>query len=127
MKINLILAFLLIIGFGCIKIEKSSVLEEKAIVKQLVYLPDTSDTQLAPGIGMNGNVTFTIISSGHKEFWAVVFQCYKHNNVFTLQGKDIYQKVNVGQVVDLKYVELYKIKNNEKIIVDYKTLEVITR
>lgn len=72
-----------------------------------------------------GNITFTFIDSGHKEIWGAVFRCYRHNNTFSVLGKDIYSKVKVGQVVDLKYVELYKIKNNMKVIYDYKTIEVI--
>ena len=104
---------------------KSSPLVEKGEVIQLVYLPNTEQSQVAPGMGIDGNVTFTFIDSGHKEIWGAVFRCYRHNNTFSVLGKDIYSKVKVGQVVDLKYVELYKIKNNMKVIYDYKTIEVI--
>ena len=103
---------------------KSSPLIEKGEVTQLIYLPNTEQVDIAPGIGLNGNTTFTFISTGHKEIWGVIFRCYNHNKTFSLLSKEVYEKVRVGQIVDLKYIELYKIRNGERIIYDYKTIEV---
>jgi len=105
--------------------QKSDPLTEKAEVIQLVYLPDTQRTSLAPGFSGSGNVTFTVVSSGHEEYWGVVLRCSDHNKTFTLSGKTIYERVKVGQIVNLKYIEIFRIEDGEKKVLDYKTIELL--
>lgn len=109
---------------------KSEPMYEQAEVIQMVYLPDTQRTDMAPGISMSGKVVFTVVTTGHSEYWGVVFRCKDHNKTFTLAGKDIYEKVKQGQIVQLKYIEYFTTRKNqfgtlEKVILGYTTLEVI--
>ncbi len=121
--LSLCLLFLFLISLSCKQIE-SEVMTEKAEVVNLVYLPDTHSSNIAPGFNSNGGVTFTVIKTGHGEYFGVVLRCEKHNINFTLSGKDLYEKVKIGKLVDLKYIEIYKIKKDKKIFVKYKTINV---
>lgn len=111
MNIRMLLPLMLILVFlGCdYKYEKVGPLYEKAEVVQLVYLPDTSSSNLAPGFDMKGKITFTIITTGHSEYHGVVFKCSKHQKNFTIKGKELFESVKVGQIVDVEYNEIHKV------------------
>lgn len=102
-KLLVILLCLTIVGCG--KIEYSEVKQEIAEVITMNYIPSYSDCDLAPGMTTNGDMTFSLHNSYQPEKWVVVLRCSEHNKTFALQNKDLFNKVKVGNVVTLNYVD----------------------
>jgi len=103
---NKVFAVLLcLVVAGCGKVEYSTIKQETAEVITMNFIPSYSDCDLAPGMTTNGDMTFSLHSSYQPEKWIVVLRCSEHNKTFALQNKELFNKVKVGNVVTLNYVD----------------------
>lgn len=129
-----VLGVLLVIGCfwlcGCKKTRESELKTETAEVIQLSYVPSQSvhTSGVAPVVGGNGGIAIVSGTSNSDEVWAVVFRCSTHGKTFALRSKDIYNRVKVGQIVTLKYVDVIrydpKVPNSDEVI-DHHTKQII--
>lgn len=62
---------------------------------------------------MNGELTFSVVSTAHSEYHGVIFKCFKHNKNFTLEGKKLFETLKVGQIVELEYREKYRVNKED--------------
>ena len=116
---------MLVVGCDRSYHEKSGPLTETAKVLQLVYLPNTQRTDLAPGFSSSGKMTFTMINTGHEEIFGVVLRCSKHNKTFTYLNKELYSISQPGDVLELTYYDIYKVNpdTKERILIDTQTVK----
>jgi len=125
-----LIMFVLVMGCGpSYQMEKTEVRTEKARIHQIVYMPDTRKTEIAPGwsFGEGGGLTLTAIETGHEAIYGVVLKCERHNKVFTLLGKQFYDAVIASDAKDvqLDYVETYKIyEDGRRELIDVETLRI---
>lgn len=117
-KIGFIGASFLVLT-GCsgrdIKIEKSSVLHEPAVVVDLIYIPSRHGSGTSPQIGFNGDGELSLglefTSMNMPEKYGAVFKC-QHGN-FPVSGPDssyqaLWSKLSEGDSVDVSYQEIYR-------------------
>jgi hypothetical protein len=132
-SIGLIVTMCLIMT-GCIKTKQSELKEEYAEVIQLSYLPSQrySGSGVTPVFNMSGQggmgIGISTISGTTKEVWAVVLRCEKHNKTFSIEKKELYQSVKVGDKILLYYVDIIRydkdLPGSEQVI-DYKTISFL--
>jgi len=115
---------------GCWKTVQSDVLYEKAVVKQLVYVPKSSGHGMSTGIGMttNGGMAMTTspIHVTIPETYMIVFKC--EHGLFPYKGslvKAMYADLNEGDVVTIAYREVYReYGDGERKLVDLDLISI---
>ena len=117
MKRIIVALLLCIIVAGCGKTEYSEVKQETAEVITMNYIPVYSQCNVAPGMTTNGDLTFSIHNNYQPEKYIVMLRCSEHNNTFAIESKELFNKVKIGSVVTLNYVDEIYIddKNNRSI------------
>lgn len=114
--ISLLTVLILIILSSCEPKRKEPMLQEKGMVVEKQYVPDTRDVITGTGISTNGSVVFTTHNVGEAEKFMVIFKC-EHQTVFAVNKKDIYGKVNKGDSVIIYYYELV---DKEGMVIEYE-------
>ena len=123
----LAISFMLIValtGQGCTR--ESGPMYETAKVVAKSYVPKVI-TQVAPstGITSNGDIVFTgSTTSTSQEIWAIVVECSEHHRSFALNNKEIWASVQIGDVLDLTYIEIQQKVGGEWVAIDYHTTGV---
>lgn len=119
MRARLILPFVMLV-FGALTgcdigphREKSKVMSEPAMVRDLIYQPARHGSGSGVGMSMRGSVVITSDTVHLPSNYAIVFEC-KHGK-FIIEGtqqkyKALWQKLRVGQAVNVTYREVWRIK-----------------
>ena len=93
---------------------------ENADIVQFAYIPPTSGA----GVGMTnngGSLGVAVVGTSTDAIWAVVVKCEKHQRIFSIRGKENYEKCAGKKTVVIKYVEII---NNDGNVVGYRTISV---
>lgn len=134
MKLRLISLLLLLFVIGCEEMpgtKYSGIKEETATIISMNYMPSRS--AVSPGVGMTteGDMTFSVHSTTFPEVWVVVLRCSEHNQTFALQSKDLFNRVKIGDIVTLKYVDeirYYPYDKHNKYaeeVIDHHTKQIV--
>lgn len=100
------------------EVEFSPVLEEDAVVVDLVYTPSQhgSGVGVGPSIDMTGEgglgIAIVPVSVDIPEKYAIVFKCQHGKFIIecnTPERKALWQKLDEGQKVRVQYKEVYKV------------------
>jgi hypothetical protein len=106
----LLLSCVTLLG-GCTdeRIEKSTVLTEKAVVADLVYTPAVHGSGVGPTISMKGKVGLAFTNVDISEAYAVVFQCDHGKFIINdpTKAKRLWQTLKKDQEVVVSYREVY--------------------
>lgn len=137
-----ILILMLVFGLlGCdgmitTKNRYSELKEETAEIIAMNYVPSRSDTQLNPGMTMNGDFVISLSSTSFPEVYAVTLRCSDHNKTFAFDNEEIFNKVKIGETIILRYVDVIQesyiyqkgkliMVRNSTIIIDQHTKQII--
>jgi len=128
-KVLLILCLALLVGCGPFPKKKlSEVKTETAEIISMNYVPSRSGSDVNVGITFEGDLAITPTSYHFPEVWAVTFRCSEHGQTFALEGKEIFNKAKVGQIVTLNYVDeiqYYEEIPDSEEVVDHHTVKII--
>lgn len=102
--ILVVLAFAILVG--CDDYRETEVREETATVIQLAYVPAGFGSGSGVGVSASGNMVVTTSNVSIPARWSTVFRCDGHGATFALDGKEIYSRATVGQIVTLRYVDV---------------------
>jgi hypothetical protein len=92
---------------------KDTISNEKGIVVEKQYFPDTRQTVTGTGYSTSGNLVVTTHSVGEDEKYIVIFKC-EHGVVFSINKSELYGKLNKGDSVIIDYYELVNNKGEVK-------------
>ncbi len=129
---TIILCLLLIIS-GCDYLpsyKTSGIKEEIAEVISLTYIPHRSSSSVSPVMTMDGDLAMSISSSSFPEEWIIVLKCFGHEDTFAISNKKFFNKVKVGDIVTLRYVDKIRYYTKDKQItneeiIDHHTKEIV--
>ena len=132
--ISLIVISMLLFGCDSISaIKLSELKEENAEVITMNYIPSRSSSSVSPGISMDGDLVLSMSSTSFPEVYTVTLRCLNHVETFTLQSKELFNRVKIGDGVILKYVDKIKYypydkdKKYPKPVVGHRTMQIICK
>lgn len=118
-KYIILMVFLFI---GCT--HKSELKYESGIVMETVYSPPFSAS--GTSVGFSGeNVSIGVHSTNKEEEYFIVFKC-EHNKVFSVESKELYNKLVKGDTVKISFYEVLDSDNNIKDF-DFVNVERISK
>lgn len=85
---------------------QSEAKHEWAEVVEAAYLPSGHGEGTSPGFDSDGNLIIGFTNVTIPDKWVTVFRC--QHGKFAIDGKETWEKVNVGDVVDVSYIEKYE-------------------
>ncbi len=93
------------------KEESSEILNEPAVVSEVVYNPSKHGSGMGPTISLSGKVGMAFTSVTIPEKYAVVFKC--QHGKFIIEGedqrhKDLWGRFDQGDSVRVSYKEMYQ-------------------
>lgn len=111
-------ACFLLFAIGC-KADPSTIVTEsirlKASVAQAVYVPATHG-HTSGGLGFDSNLDLHVHPSqsvDYPETWSVVLK-FEDGKCYVFHGKTLYEKAVVGRVVEVVYVDTYRVSGETK-------------
>jgi hypothetical protein len=107
-----------VIFAACAKTEYSAELSEPATVVEVVYSP----SQHGSGTGMSMKGELSVTSVSIPEVFATVFEC--QHGKFIIERKDVWQRSHVGDRVNVRYREVYKVRKGQRELVNYDFISV---
>lgn len=115
MKKLIVVAALLLTACGW-KTEKSEILSEPAVVRDVIYAPSQHGSGTGVGMTMKGSLVVTSESISIPAKYAIVFEC-KHGK-FIVEGskekhKALWKRLKVGQEVTVTYHEVWRIYEDD--------------
>lgn len=122
--LSILWVFLILSLMGCTR--ESGPMYETAKVVAKSYVPKVI-TKVAPSTGItgNGDIVFTGgTTSTSQEIWAIVVECSEHHRSFAINNKEIWASVQIGDVLDLTYIEIQQKVGDEWVAIDYHTTGV---
>lgn len=102
--IKIILILILISQFSC-NYNESEIKVEYGKVIQMTYVPPIEAIGGGSGISTSGNVVVTNSYLHGKEKYAITIKC-EHNEVFSVNSKNDYAKIEVGDSIKIFYTEI---------------------
>ena len=123
MKISIVLLALIVMGCESYKDITSDILQEKALVADIVFSPSSHSSGIAPTMDFNGNVGLAFTSSYIPERHMVVFMC--QHGKFVVEDESVYDYCadKVGDSVIVTYKEIYREKYKDKKFVSRDLLD----
>lgn len=109
----------LFVLLGCSRTEYSSELTENGTVHDTAFIPKGHGSDLVLVPDSEGGVSLSHVSVNIPERYAIVFKC--QHGKFVIEGekaKALYQKLDRGDSVLIKYREVYRITKTETNLVD---------
>ena len=122
-KINKVLLCIIMLGLlGCDKYEYSEIQKDKGVVVSKNYTPSKDETYyITNWISVGEDIRIPIQTAHTRTIpakYSVTFRC-EHNDVFTIDGYDLYNLLENNMDVIIEYKSIYKVRKDHKELYDY--------
>ena len=110
---SLVAGLIILLCTGCYQHEASEILEEKVVIRDLVFTPSQHGSSI--GVDLDLNLTFSDITIQEK--YTIVFECL--HGSFIVERPDLWKVLREDSTYTVCYKEIYSVDGTNKVLINY--------